>query len=322
MLKYLSKFTLDVLPSLLATVIGAYIVNHYISNKPDAPVAAVLSTAEPKADAKAPDAAKAEAKTDAKTPETSSDVANIPEPGVRAKGISEKAVLDKATATVEKSADKPTETASIPPDTRRHQAAPREKMVAKTVAAPQPSAPAVVPVVAAPSVAAAPNPVPPAAAPATPVEEHRDANDLARAAIERLRGLTADTSPHAQEAARAPDAARIPDAPHVVYAAPVESPRAVPAPAVRPLPPPIMVSTPAREPFDPAAGSSQGKPPYDAARNDDPHRPTPPADIPASQPLDLRAEAVEPPPREREHRNVAEDMLSAAKSVFHAVLPK
>jgi hypothetical protein len=306
----------------LATVIGAYIVNHYISNKPDAPVAAVLSTAEPKADAKAPDAAKAEAKTDAKTPETSSDVANIPEPGVRAKGISEKAVLDKATATVEKSADKPTETASIPPDTRRHQAAPREKMVAKTVAAPQPSAPAVVPVVAAPSVAATPNPVPPAAAPATPVEEHRDANDLARAAIERLRGLTADTSPHAQEAARAPDAARIPDAPHVVYAAPVESPRAVPAPAVRPLPPPIMVSTPAREPFDPAAGSSQGKPPYDAARNDDPHRPTPPADIPASQPLDLRAEAVEPPPREREHRNVAEDMLSAAKSVFHAVLPK
>ena len=81
-----------------------------------------------------------------------------------------------------------------------------------------------------------------------------------------------------------------------------------------------MVSTPPREPFDPAAGSPQGKPPYDTARNDDPHRPTPPADIPVSQPLDLRAEAIEPLPRER--RNVAEDMLSAAKSVFHAVLPK
>ena len=52
-----------------------------------------------------------------------------------------------------------------------------------------------------------------------------------------------------------------------------------------------MVSTPPREPFDPAAGSPQGKPPYDTARNDDPHRPTPPADIPVSQPLDLRAEA-------------------------------
>jgi hypothetical protein len=320
MLKYLSKFALDVLPSLLATVIGAYIVNHYI-NKPDAPVAAMVSTAEPKADAKAPEAAKAEAKTDAnktdaKTPETSSDVANIPEPGVRAKGISEKAVLDRAG--VEKSADKPAETASIPPDTRRHQAAPREKTVAKTVPAPQP----VAPVVAAPGVAAAPNPVPAAevAAPATPVDEHRDANELARAAIERLRGLTADTSPRAPEVARAPDATRIPDAPHVVYAAPVEAPRVVPAPAVRPLPPPIMVSTPPREPFDPAAGSPQGKPPYDAARNDDPRRPTPPADIPVSQPLDLRAEAIEPLPRER--RNVAEDMLSAAKSVFHAVLPK
>jgi hypothetical protein len=327
MLKYLSKFTLDVLPSLLATVIGAYIVNHYIANKPDAPPAAVASTADPKAPEAAKAEAKIEAKTDAKTPETSSDVANIPEPGVRAKGISEKAVLDRATATVEKPADKPAETASIPPDTRRHQPAPREKTVAKTVPAPQPSAPAVVPVVAAPSVAAAPDPVPPAeaAASATAVEEHRDANDLARAAIERLRGMT-DTSPHAQEAARAPDtprapeAARIPEMPHVVYAAPVEAPRLVPTPAVRPLPPPIMVSTPAGEALGPAAGSSPAKPPYDAARNDDPRRPTPPADIPASQPLDLRAEAIEPQPRE--HRNVAEDMLSAAKSVFHAVLPK
>ena len=37
-------------------------------------------------------------------------------------------------------------------------------------------------------------------------------------------------------------------------------------------------------------------------------------------PLDLRAEAAEPP-AER-NTNVAEDVLSAAKSVFHAVLPK
>src|SRR5712675_1383334 len=127
MLKYVSKFTLDVLPSLLATVIGAYLVNHYIVSKPDTPVAATTSTANPKADAKA---------------ETSSDVANIPEPGVRAKGI----------------AEKPTETASIPSDTRRHQPAAREKTVAKTVPAPQPAAPAVVPVVATPNVVAAPNP--------------------------------------------------------------------------------------------------------------------------------------------------------------------
>jgi hypothetical protein len=91
MLKYVSKFALDVLPSLLATVIGAYIVNHYIVSKPDAPATATVSTTEPKADGKA-----------------AAD-ANIPEPGVRAKGISEKAVLEKSAAersAAEKSADK------------------------------------------------------------------------------------------------------------------------------------------------------------------------------------------------------------------------
>jgi hypothetical protein len=37
--------------------------------------------------------------------------------------------------------------------------------------------------------------------------------------------------------------------------------------------------------------------------------------------MDLRAEATaEPAPRE--HTTVGEDVLSAAKSVFHAVLPK
>ena len=311
MLKYVSKFTLDVLPSLLATVIGAYIVNHYIVSKPDAPVASAASTADSKADAKA---AKAE----------TSDVANIPEPGVRAKGISEKAVLEKSAAEkpaaekpADKTADKPTETASIPPETRRHQPAAREKTVAKTVPAPQPAAPAVVPVVATPNVVAAPNPPVEAA---TLAEERRDANDLARAAIERLRGMT-DSSPHAQEAARAADTPRIPDGPRVVSAPPVEASRIVPAPSVRPLPPPIMVSTPPGEALDSAAASSQGKPPSaDAARIGDARRPTPPADIPVSPPLDLRAEATEPVARE--HKNVAEDMLSAAKSVFHAVLPK
>jgi len=312
MLKYVSKFTLDVLPSLLATVIGAYIVNHYIVSKPDAPVVAATSTANPKADANASKA------------ETPSDVANIPEPGVRAKGISEKAVLDKSAAEkpaaekpADKTADKPAETASIPPETRRHQPTAREKTVAKTMPPLQPAAPAVVPVVATPNVVAAPTP--PAEA-ATPAEERRDANDLARAAIERLRGIT-DSSPRAQEAARAADTPRTPDAPRVASAPPAEASRIVPAPSVRPLPPPIMVSTPPGDAVDSAAASSQGKPPSaDAARVGDARRPTPPADIPASPPLDLRAEATEP--AAREHRNVAEDMLSAAKSVFHAVLPK
>ena len=45
MLKYLSKFVLEALPSIVATVIGAYIVAHYINPKTsDAPKAAVAST--------------------------------------------------------------------------------------------------------------------------------------------------------------------------------------------------------------------------------------------------------------------------------------
>jgi hypothetical protein len=313
MLKYVSKFALDILPSVVATIIGAYIVNHYIVTRPaDAPLAAAASSVDPK---------KADIKRDAKPSETSSDVANIPEAGVRAKGISEKAILERSAVekpaeksqekSPEKSADKPSETAAIPADTRRHQLAPREKTAAKTAPVPaQPSVAVVVPVVAAP------NPAPPVEAAVTP-EEHRDANDLARAAIERLRG-TSDVAPRTQEAARIPDAPRVPDAPRLVPdASRMDASHVVSAPPVRPLPPPIMVSTPAAETFDSTTGSSQMKPPYTA----DPRRPTPPADIPyARPPLDLRAEATEPVARE--HTTVAEDVLSAAKSVFHAVLPK
>jgi hypothetical protein len=311
MLKYVSKFTLDILPSVAATVIGAYVVNHYIVAKPapNAPAAAAVSTADPKAEAKvAPEAAKADSKLpEAKALEKSSDVANTPEAGVKAKGISEKAVLESwaVEKPAEKSPDKPADAASTPIETRKRQPAPREK-TARTVPAPvQPSAPAVV---------AAPNPAPPAA---SAPEERRDANDLARAAIERLRGAN-DGSPRAQEAARIPDASRIPDATRIP-----DAPRVVSAPpAVRPLPPPIMVSTPGTETFDSTVGSSQMKPPYAAAaRIDDPRRPTPPADIPGSRPVDLRAEGAQPSVRE-EHTTVAEDVLSAAKSVFHAVLPK
>jgi hypothetical protein len=82
-----------------------------------------------------------------------------------------------------------------------------------------------------------------------------------------------------------------------------------------------MVSAPNTEALNPATGSVPTKPPYGSARIDDPRRPTPPADIPSSSPpVDLRAEAALPPPRE--HTSVADDVLSAAKSVFHAVLPR
>jgi hypothetical protein len=268
MLKYVSKFALDILPSVVATIIGAYIVNHYVVTKPaDAPVAAAVSTIDPR--------------------KAAPDVASIPESGVKAKGISEKALLEKTASEKPAVADKPAETASLPAEPRRVQPAPHEKSVAKTVQTPAPTA--------APAVESA-------AAP----EEKRDANDLARAAIERLRGTT-ETPPRVQEAVRIPEAPRAPDAPRVVS-----------APAVQPLPPPIMISTPGNEAFNPATGSLPTKPP---AMRDDAQRPTPPADIPSySPPIDLRAEAALPAPRE--HRSVAEDVLSAAKSVFHAVLPR
>jgi hypothetical protein len=174
-----------------------------------------------------------------------------------------------------------------------------------------------------------------AVAPAAPVEtavapdERRDANDLARAAIERLRA-NGETSPRAPETARAHETPRAANAP-VVANAPVIAPAvtnapvianapaaAVNAPALRPLPPPIMVSgAPAGEPHGHAP--SQARPPY--AEAVDPNRPTPPAEIPLSRPLDLRAEVAEPSVRERATA-AAEDALSTAKSIFHAVLPK
>src|SRR5260370_18048697 len=86
--KYISKFAMDILPSVAATIIGAYVVNHYIVTKPaaNAPVTAAVSTTEPQAEAKvAPEAAKA----GSKAPGTSSDVANIPATGGKAKCLSQ-----------------------------------------------------------------------------------------------------------------------------------------------------------------------------------------------------------------------------------------
>ena len=294
MLKLVSKFAMDIFPSVIATIVGAYIVNHYINNKTPADgsaTAAAVSTADPK---------KANSRGDSKPAERSADIGNIPEPGVRAKGISEKAMIDKSAAdkAVEKPAekvDKPAETASIPPTTpaesRRHQPTAREKAAARTapatVPAPAPSLPAET-VVAAPTTVA-------------PAETGPDANDLARAAIERLHRA----SP-ASEPARAPEAPRVIAAP-----APASSPVPPAAPQLQPLPPPILVSTP-----------PDGKPRYPpTARPDDPQRPRPPAEIPDPRPpLDLRADAVDAQPQGRP--SVAEDVLSAAKSMFHAVLPK
>jgi len=339
MLNYLKKFTVDIFPSVAATVIGAYIVNHYIVSRPSAVApAAAVSTADPRG--------KAKAATDA-NPEGTTAVSNLPAAGVKARGISEKAVMEKnaaeqrpavaekvqekagakadaakaetAKAETAKAETAKAETAKADAKTdAKHDAkstetaAPREKEKIRVVLPSpiQPAASASAPVVAAPNPVA---PVETAAAPAPVQEERRDANDLARAAIERLR-LNGESSP------RAPEVARIPDAPKEApkaEAPKAESPRVAAAPALRPLPPPVMISAPptAGEPYGQAVPQ---RPPYAA---DGARRPTPPAEIPLSRPLDLRAELAEPSVRERTTA-AAEEVLSTAKSLFHAVLPK
>jgi hypothetical protein len=294
--KYLSKFTIDILPSVAATVIGAYIVNHYIVTKPAADAPAAVSAA--------------------KTPEAKTG--NLPAAGVKAKGISEKGIFEKTASerptVVEKveakadlkpdvkadakPGDAPAETASIPAEPRPARAAPREKEKIRVVL-PSPVQPVTSTVPATPP--AAPVIAPPVETAAVPVPD-RDANDLARAAIERLRAN--DGSPRAPEAPRASEAPRS------------ETPRVAAAPALRPLPPPITVSSPSGgETVD------RARPPYAANASADPLRPTPPAEIPVSRPLDLRADVAEPSVRERTTA-VAEDVLSSAKSLFQAVLPK
>jgi hypothetical protein len=286
MLNYFKKFAMEIVPSVAATIIGAYIVNHYINAKPahEAPPAAQVSTgvstAQPKSDAGKPDPAKAN---------PDAEVAGIPAAGVKAKGVSEKGLLEKNASAEkavvvekpqEKAVEKPAETtASLPPDTKR----PAPVRAAKA------SPPPVQPVIAAA----------PADASAV-VEDRRDANDLARAAIERLRPNP--ETPRIQPAPRAPEVTHVPEEPRVITASP---------PALRPLPPPIVVSAPSESP-EPAAPR-------------DPSRPTPPAEIPQAivtvpPPLDLRAEGAAERPKQK--TNVAEDVLSATKSMFHSLLPK
>ncbi|QIP07748.1 hypothetical protein [Bradyrhizobium symbiodeficiens] len=309
MLKYLAKISMDIFPSVLATIIGAYIVNHYINARPaaDAPAAVV---------------APAEAGKNGKP----ADVANLPAPGVKAKGILEKSVTDKPTAV--KAGDQPSAEHKSA-DGAPAEAGPRGKPSAREKAAAKstPAAGTPAPVVEA-------NSAPAAAAPAP------DANDLVRAAIERLRKSPEGKSPEGKssesksaevrpfearpaeaKSAERPiepavrEAARTPEAPRIISMEPA---------TVRPLPPPITVSTPLPDAYD-KDGSSPANPPYTASvGNDDPNRMTPPADIPVpmiAPPLDLRADAGASMPRPKK-TNVADEMLSGMKSMFHSVLPK
>lgn len=275
--KYISKFTIDIAPSIIATIVGAYIVNHYIAPKNDTakPAAAVASTPDSKpADPKSTSGAKV---ANIKPAETAADLAGDSAKTKTAdKPVVEKASIEKSETAVE----------------RRHQ--PREKAVAKVTPAP------VTPAVVAPALATV------GTTPAeTVIDDHRDANDLARAAIERL----SREQSRSQEAARTPDAPRVQEAPRMqeaVRIAPVQQP----VPSMQQLPPPIVVATPSVESFGENA----------PAESNMRRRLRPPGDIPSPLPIDLQADASGPARQDR--TTVAEDVLSAAKSVFHSVTPR
>ncbi len=275
MLKY---FVEKILPSIIATVTAAYIVNHYITVKPDTPPAAAASAAisDKAGDTDSEAMVRAEdisGKESAKAPDEKVQPAKIPSEAAAAKPAEKRA-------------------ASLPADTKKHQAPQREKAakVRSMTAAPAQAASAA------------------------------DAIDLARAAIDRRRNTTeaslevdvvrsrSEGPPRAQQEADRQSVApsRLQE---VTHAAPQ---------AAESLPSAIQASTPKVETSrsDPA-GAEEGTP-FDQA--DSTRLPVPPENIPqASRPFDLKAN--EPAPATRA-QTVADDMLSAAKAVVETVLPR
>lgn len=283
MVKYISKFVLQMLPSITATVIGAYIVATYINPRtpPDASRTAAQSRPAEKPAAKSEPAA---------APAETADAA----PSVEDKPAESKPV---------EAADKPEKTKPV-----------------KTVSAP--SAPAsevrVIPL-AKPSATAAETQVPAAsqAAHATPSEERKDANDLARAAIQRLRGnaetkeANKDASRPGDDAARLAPTARASQQVRVGPELPQTAPSIIQTSAP-PLPPAIDIAAPRYPRLDDAATTA-------SVRGDD--RLTPPGDVPtAREPLDLRATNARTTSAAA-NTSVADDFLSATKSFFRAITP-
>ena len=82
MLKYLAKFAMDILPSVAATIIGAYIVNHYITPSRRRRAGARWWRL-PKA---------------GKNVQSPPMWPTCPAPGVKAKGVSEKSMMEKTAA--------------------------------------------------------------------------------------------------------------------------------------------------------------------------------------------------------------------------------
>jgi hypothetical protein len=252
MLGYLSKFVLQMLPTISATVIGAYIVTTWINPKTPPGPAKVAAQQAPKGapHAAEPDAAAVEAKAEALGTEATPEV--------------------KAPETA-----RPGKTAQDPIR--------------------------VIPIVK-------PADAPVAVESASVAEERKEirgANELARAAIQRLRGgLEAPRAAEDHPKSVAPVARAAQARPAVDAAQMVPATTMTAAP---PLPPAVTIAAPRYPQADAVDAVAQ------------PERLTPPGEIPTAerQPLSLRASH-----RVAENPSFADDVLSATKSFFRAITPQ
>ncbi len=308
MVKYLSKFVLEVLPSVVATVVGAYIVAHYINPKPDTPKAAVVATA-PAGDAK--DATDTTGTVDDKAGDAKSADAKSAD----AKSADAKSADAKSADA--KSAESKSEAKSA--GSKSADARPAEAETAKAASAKAEGAKVKV---------------------AKP-DEKKNAIELARAAIERLRGTPADTpvAPLPQSVRAPAETARADDSAHVAAQAPAPQRTPVATPVITtgvapqataavttappPLPPPVIVASPYGRhsvgPEAPGAIAPTDQPDNQASAD----RPTPPADIPTA-PADVPFQSgygLQAQAAPVEHVSIADHVLSTTKSFFRALTP-
>lgn len=252
MLGYLSKFVLQMLPTISATVIGAYIVATWIN--PKTPPEPAKMAARLAAKAQGPQTVPAQQTAKASPP------ADAPVQDVAAalSGTTSTAPAEAKPAQPAVEAVKPVKAATGPDNIR------------------------IIPIVRQQTPAAEVSVAAPASLVETPaaIDERKDAAELARAALQRLRGGT--------EAVRASDEAARPAAP----AARVQQARALPEPmqttlavtTAPPLPPAVTISSPR---YPQAEGQDQAR---DPATVDAPDRLTPPGEIPVVRaPLNLQA---------------------------------
>lgn len=299
MLKYLSKFVLEIMPSIVATVVGAYIVANYINPKtPDAAKTAAVSTANP-SDGKGPAAT---TPPEMKDGDGKAGAVNVPDADTAGKTPDQAKSPDSKISdnkNSEKTTDKPKEQDKTPDRAKEAKEADAKAKPGETVR-PATAARFAVRTPAAPALS----------------DEKKDANDLARAAIERLRG-TAERGRSATDIQPAPVPQSQPVAAPAAPTTPVAPLAVATAP---PLPPPVVVSTPnyghrsADSGQDVPASGGETTGSADAARL------VPPAEIPATPtPFAVRGSAVERPAVEQ--ASIADQVMSTTKSFFRAITP-